>query len=318
MGINRVLAAATTRPLILLYHRVDEPTASLLHREIDTISPYNFAKQLDYVRSLGYQFVSLGELIDSQKNNGRFPSERLAVVTFDDGYLDLYKQAFPLLTQRKVPFTLFLNSASIIGNHLLWVHRILGAVDRLGIVKGREVLAHELGANTGENISVLLGRLFHIQDQNRLMQIGSRLIEISCLTPVDENILAGKLYLKRDQLREMVKYGLDVECHTHEHWPLPSLSREALQSDLFMCISSIEQFVGRRPRFMSVPFGIGKEMAVQMLAELSLEGLRTSKLGLVAPDSRCYDLPCFFHGGSKKQFATDLFHLFLRELQLRR
>ena len=315
VGLNRVLSAATKRPLILLYHRVDEPTDSLLHREVDTISPYNFAAHLDYIRTLGYQFVTLGELMNSRKNNGQFPSERLAVVTFDDGYLDLYTQAFPLLAERAVPFTLFLNTATLLGDRLLWVHRVLTALDRLGMETGRNILANELNVSADETIGALLGNLFHITDQNRLMRIGVRLTESSGLTPPEEGRSARQLYLKGEQLTEMVKHGLEVECHTHEHWPLPSLSHEALQLELHACISGIEKAVGRRPRFMSVPFGIGKEIAVGSLAEQGLEALRTSKAGLVGPKTQHDDLPCFLHSGSKMEFATDLTHLFLRELQ---
>lgn len=40
-------------------------------------------------------------------------AERLAVLTFDDGYLDTYTTAFPLLRERNLPFTLYLSTQMI-------------------------------------------------------------------------------------------------------------------------------------------------------------------------------------------------------------
>jgi peptidoglycan/xylan/chitin deacetylase (PgdA/CDA1 family) len=85
----------TSSSPILLYHHV------AYEREI---TPYGFRSQLKYLLELGYQSISLDELLKNIKN----PERKTFVVTFDDGYLDNWFYAFPVLQELKIKATIFL------------------------------------------------------------------------------------------------------------------------------------------------------------------------------------------------------------------
>jgi peptidoglycan/xylan/chitin deacetylase (PgdA/CDA1 family) len=69
----------------------------------------DFRRQLDWL-SDNRQVVDLGEGLVKWDQPG---AERLVVLTFDDGYRDTYTMAFPLLSERGLPFTLYLATESI-------------------------------------------------------------------------------------------------------------------------------------------------------------------------------------------------------------
>jgi peptidoglycan/xylan/chitin deacetylase (PgdA/CDA1 family) len=69
----------------------------------------------DFRRQLGWlvanrQVVDLAQALARWADSG---SERLVVLTFDDGYRDTYTTAFPLLHDLGLPFTLYLATDSI-------------------------------------------------------------------------------------------------------------------------------------------------------------------------------------------------------------
>ena len=91
-------------PRILIYHQV----GSGLSHEMN-VAVAVFRKQLDWMRSHG-EIVSLDEAV---KRRGEAHSDRLFVLTFDDGYRDVYVNAFPLMARQGTPFTLYLTSGPI-------------------------------------------------------------------------------------------------------------------------------------------------------------------------------------------------------------
>lgn len=71
-----------------------------------SISTKNFASQLDFLQEQGVRFLTPQEAEDFL--TGKKPlSGKLALVTFDDGDLSLYKHAFPVLKEKQIPFLLF-------------------------------------------------------------------------------------------------------------------------------------------------------------------------------------------------------------------
>lgn len=78
------------------YHRV-----SCLCRDGMTVSPDRFARQLDYVRR-HHDVVSLEEALAIVRS-GRRLRRPAALVTFDDGYLSVFEEAWPPMRARALP-----------------------------------------------------------------------------------------------------------------------------------------------------------------------------------------------------------------------
>lgn len=94
---------------ILTYHRVGGGSRD----ELD-LSAANFAAQVDVLADTNV--LSLDEATRRLDCGDRAPS---VVLTFDDGFADVYHNAWPLLRARGLPFTLFL-ATRYVGGRMRW------------------------------------------------------------------------------------------------------------------------------------------------------------------------------------------------------
>lgn len=92
------------RLLILCYHgicsSVDCPP------NYAQIPVDRFEWQLQFLKK-HYNIISMSELIKCQREKRAFP-KNAALITFDDGFMNNYEYAFPLLKEYKLPATIFL------------------------------------------------------------------------------------------------------------------------------------------------------------------------------------------------------------------
>lgn len=95
--------------MLLIYHRVGGGSPD----ERD-VAIADFAAQADELAK--HDVVSLDLAVDRLENGDSSPS---VVLTFDDGFADVYDHAFPLLRKHKLPFTLYLTTAYV-GGTMQW------------------------------------------------------------------------------------------------------------------------------------------------------------------------------------------------------
>ncbi|GAA4841708.1 polysaccharide deacetylase family protein [Kitasatospora terrestris] len=97
---------------LLIYHRVGGGTGD----ELD-LATADFAAQVDLLAELpAGRVVSIDEATDRLAAGRRTPS---TVLTFDDGFADVYENAWPLLRERELPFTVYLASGQV-GGEMQW------------------------------------------------------------------------------------------------------------------------------------------------------------------------------------------------------
>lgn len=91
-------------PRVLIYHQI----GTNLEREME-VSTDTFRRQLDWMQERGL----IVDLDDAVRRRAEPGADKLFVLTFDDGYSDMYENAFPLLRERCLPFTLYLTTRPI-------------------------------------------------------------------------------------------------------------------------------------------------------------------------------------------------------------
>jgi peptidoglycan/xylan/chitin deacetylase (PgdA/CDA1 family) len=111
-GLDAALPSRSDGHLgILLYHRVAAVTGGLA-RPTMNVPPERFAGQLEHLLGAGYRFATVGEAVDRARAGQPAPA-KLAVLTFDDGYLNLHRNVLPVLRRLGVPATVFVATAFI-------------------------------------------------------------------------------------------------------------------------------------------------------------------------------------------------------------
>ncbi len=107
-----IIASNYTVP-ILMYHYINdqEPLKSRLG-----VSPKAFERQMRFLKEHRYNVLPFEELVNIVRERKKFPPRTVAI-TFDDGYLDNYTNAYPILKKYRIPATIFV-VINRIGKHL--------------------------------------------------------------------------------------------------------------------------------------------------------------------------------------------------------
>ena len=79
-------------PVVMYHQLTDNPSKSGKY----VLTVESFEKDLQFLKSKGYQSVTVKQLIDFSQGNGDIPSKSI-LITFDDGQETLYEYAMPLL-----------------------------------------------------------------------------------------------------------------------------------------------------------------------------------------------------------------------------
>ena len=100
-------ASAASSCVVLQYHHVSSDTPAST-----SIGVGDFERQLGLIDQLGMQVMPLREVVAALRRGLPLP-ERCLALSFDDAYVSVYHQAWPLLRRRGWPFTVFVPTRAI-------------------------------------------------------------------------------------------------------------------------------------------------------------------------------------------------------------
>ena len=101
-GLDRLISVAGSLP-ILTFHSIDD-SASVI-----SFSPPVFRRGMARLYESGYRTLNLVDAVERLRQGQSLPP-RSFVITFDDGYQNVYGEAFPLLQRYGLSATVFLTT----------------------------------------------------------------------------------------------------------------------------------------------------------------------------------------------------------------
>jgi len=227
---RRLDAALGTRAVVLTYHRVlgePERRRSWSHPGM-VVSVDSFAQ---HVRALRRHFVvvSLAEFTAAVVESRPLPP-RACLVTFDDGWLDTWQRAAPILADYQVPATLFVTSRLIGYTHGFWQERLCRALDTAA--KADRTTRDEARARL---TPFGIDRLLAAPDRNDILQATRALKEARRHDVLDLvealEALVGMCpaaeepdrFISWEQARELTASGFTIGAHGATHRLLDTL-----------------------------------------------------------------------------------------------
>ena len=108
---------STDSAVFLMYHHVSDATPRSTSVTLD-----EFEQHLDFLAENDFQVLEITTVVDAIRQ-GEELAEKAVVITFDDAYLSIYENAFPMLKKKGWPFTVFVSTEPVdrkFGHFLNW------------------------------------------------------------------------------------------------------------------------------------------------------------------------------------------------------
>lgn len=263
-------------PLVVGYHRVVEDYAYSSQHAINSslVSTKTMARQLEWI-ARRYDICSLDEL-HTRQNTGARKGKPPAAVTFDDGYADVYHNAFPILVKMGLPFAVFVTS-DLIGRRETFLHdelylRLLslitksdGGSARLGEILKRVDFPNGIpcGFFSSSDPYVLtraiLGRL-------RQEEIRTLIGILREYTELSDKAAEGSRVMDWQMLMNMQKAGVLVGCHSKSHAILTKEDEATMLAEVQEGRAVLESRLGVPVRHFAYPDGAFNEATVKAVA----------------------------------------------------
>jgi len=242
-GADRVLRNRAQCPVVFAYHRVVPNFATAATHTLPPmlISSQMFERHLEWIGQR-FSIVSLDE-IGSTLEQGKTFRDPVAAITFDDGYQDTYRYAFPILKRRGIPAAVFVVTG-LVGTSHAPTHDKLYALLSQAFSRWRnpcrslsEVL-HDLKIITG---SIRKARRIGSSpfEITRKLLVGLPLSEISRVVDALEDrvcpppaLIEGFRTLTWEMLAEMNSRGITIGSHTRSHILLTNEDHSTVQREL--------------------------------------------------------------------------------------
>jgi peptidoglycan/xylan/chitin deacetylase (PgdA/CDA1 family) len=184
----------------------------------------------------------------------RLPRKPCVLITFDDGYIDAYTRALPILCRYNIPAVFFIPYNFI-------EQRILGWWDLISHIvrySGRRQIRvgstpFDLQQNPSEAIQYCLARMTDRppSENNRLI---SELCAACDVALPDTNELGAEL-MTWDHIRALIDHGMSIGSHTLSHRVLAHLSLAEQRKEIEGSKELLEEKTGARIRSLAYPVG---------------------------------------------------------------
>jgi len=229
-----------------------------------TVTPETFRQHIDILQHY-FNIVKLADWIRLKAEGKELPSNCCAI-TFDDGWVDNFEFAFPILKESNVPATIYLVSDMVGKNEVFWPERLTRLINEISSHYPQHWLHPELKwlqkdsknyrfsgkLPTREELSAIIARAKNYSDQ----EINDRLTHIETVLQIDTGTPLPSL-LNWKQVTEMLSSGLvEIGSHTCHHVRLnEQTSADLTKDEIINSKAEIEKNTGQTAKTFCFPNG---------------------------------------------------------------
>lgn len=245
-----------------------------------------FRKQIYFLKEK-FTVVTMEEVIDAAERKNKLPPDAV-LLTFDDGYIDNYTYAFPILEEANVQGSFFVPAKTFTTRQLLDVNKIhyilasanvndllIDVFEQLNYYRGVEFdypLNEDLFSIYAETSRFDTKEIIFLK---RILQdvLPEKLRNCICSSlfqkyvGVTEEQLAHELYMTREQIKVLKQHGMFIGIHGYDHYWLGNLSIGQMKTDISNALKVMDEFIDNKRWVMNYPYGSFNEDVVQYIAE---------------------------------------------------
>ncbi len=243
--------------VILAYHRVlpqDELDGCYVQRGM-YVDPRVFDLQMSFLKK-NFKVIGFSEFLNMLEKKDFDYSQRYCVITFDDGWLDNYIYAYPILRKHNLPATIFLTTSLIGTNRWFWPEKLSYLL--LKCFSGKPAaflyrkwpwIRNDRSASIDDRIDSAIESV-KLLPENEISNIIENATSVFGLTYPDERML-----LNWDEVAEMSENNISFGSHTATHAILTKLTPAQADMELRDSLNTLrEQKIDHLP-VLSYPNG---------------------------------------------------------------
>lgn len=266
-GLKRV---THTKGVIICYHRVGSGGVPFY----SNLDPTIFEAQIRFLRK-AYRIVSLDDLCRELDSGG--PPAQAVAITFDDGYRDVYRNAFPVLRRYGVPATVYLTVSAIETGEVSWYDRIFAIVMKCRA----DTLEFEGDPLRRFTLSSKEARLRAATEIVTTLRRYPNRARIASCTALEKNAdLAGAELKDRmltwAQIEEMQKSGISFGVHTMNHPVVGRLAPLERRHELLESKQMVENRLQKPAAHFAFPFGSPSDIDPESCSLMPQYGYRSA------------------------------------------
>lgn len=243
-------------------------------------APSDFRRQCEHIRRY-YNPVSMKQIGEALRDGSPLPPNAVAL-TVDDGYRDFYLNAYPVLREFGIPATVFLVSEFLDGRLWLWWNQVTWAFEN--------ARAHRIDLQTStlqytvewDNESAhqaacarTIQKLKRARNHDRLVAMQQLFDQLSVRLP--EHPPEHWRPLTWDEVRLMLKNGIEFGAHTRTHPILSSVTDAAqLADEIIGSRTRIEQELDSPVDHFCYPNGRGEDIGGEVVSIVRNAGFLTA------------------------------------------
>jgi peptidoglycan/xylan/chitin deacetylase (PgdA/CDA1 family) len=295
---------------ILIYHRVVPRAEPLI---IDGVPAQDFRHHLEILARY-FRVIPLEQLCHEAESGE--VRKRTLCITFDDGYLDNFEIAFPLLQKYGLPATIFLATDFIGTGKILWHDQVLLAIRR---TKRQQIKWPAAGStilpiNTPTQRQQTAFTLLEMMKSLPPRQRDARIAELLECCEVEPNRATDRLMLSWDEVKRMDGRGISFGAHTLSHPILSLLDDEEIKKEVHESKRLIEARLGHGIGAFAYPNGKARDFDRRVKQAVAAAGFRCAVTTLPKINFMHTDA---FEWGRSRPWENDPNRFFARLLTMR-
>ena len=311
-GLTRRLLGGDV--LILCYHRiVDEPLEHFQPGMV--VSKDLFRRHIEWL-SRRFEIMDLADFA-ARFLAGEKPVRPVAVITFDDGWLDNFEVAFPILKDMGVTATIFLPTGFIGTKGAYWNARAEKAVRKIHerrdllvrafpdekMPEGAAFLVDLLLKNPP--VSVKIDRVIEsvkILPPSQILEVTEFLEFLARIDGKPERTI-----LDWDEVRQMKEAGIRFGSHSVNHRIMTQLSASECFAEASQSLRVMTERLGEQPLCFAYPNGNYNETVVREVRRAGYLCAVAIYHGFASRGADLFSIPrfCIHEGGAPSEAVLD-------------
>jgi len=256
------------RAVVLMYHRVLPPADAALtwsHPGI-VVERDTFARQMAALRR-HFEVLSPDAFL-AHLEGGQAFTRPACLVTFDDGWLDNYEHAWPILREHRIPALIFLPTAFIGTGAMFWQERLKGLL--AGAIEGgradadlREALRQRLAREglshlvdlPADRVRTAVMDAVHARKDGGVDGSSALIEDVARLAAALPPSASPDAFMSWEMVREMAAAGIVFGAHGVTHRLMTAIGLDEVRRELGEARATIAATLGDTPRTVSYPNG---------------------------------------------------------------